>query len=95
MRMIKVTLLIISWVLLSQTPVMAQEDESVPKITLDFSERCNNFLRHYCVAGSHEAAVNQVLLTLKERGTNITVKLIKTVARSTPSKVDSPPTPPE
>jgi hypothetical protein len=95
MRWMKQTLLIIGLMVAAYGTAIAQNDEGMPRITLDFSEQCNNFLRHYCVAGSHEAAVNQVLLSLKERGTNITVKLIKQVARTTPSKVYIPPAPPE
>ena len=73
-------------------PLYAQEN--VPTVTLDFSEKCNNFLRHYCMSGSHEYEVNRILLDMKEKGTNITVKLIKKVAQSTPSKVYvSPSTP--
>jgi hypothetical protein len=95
MRWMKRTLLIIGLIWAAHTAAVAQDEAGQPRVTLDFSEQCNNFLRHYCVAGNHEAAVNQVLLTLKERGTNITVKLIKQVARRTPSKVYIPPAPPE
>lgn len=66
------------------SPIYAQQE--MPNIELDFSERCNNFLRHYCMSGTHEEQVNQMLLSMKQKGTNITVKLIKQIARSTPSK---------
>jgi len=73
--------------------VMAQEE--APRMSLSFSESCNNVFRHYCVAGGHETAVNRVLLILKERGEKITVKLIKRVARSTPLRSYTPPPKPE
>ena len=68
---------------------LAQEEQR-PAVRLGFSERCNNFLRHYCMAGSHEMAVNYVLLGMKEQGTPITVKLIKQVARKTPARYKTP-----
>ena len=67
---------------------LAQEER--PVVTLGFSERCNNFLRHYCLAGSHEMAVNQALLDMKMHGTPITVKIIKRVARRTPARHKAP-----
>jgi len=82
----------ISWIILVILMVsmfsgigLAQQER--PVITLGFSERCNNFLRHYCLAGSHEMAVNQTLLGMKEQGTPITVKLIKQIARRTPARM--------
>lgn len=73
--------------------VIAQEE--APRMSLSFSERCNNVFRYYCVSGGHEMAVNRTLLILKERGEKITVKLIKRVARSTPSRSYTPPPKPE
>ena len=67
----------------------AQEEER-PVVSLGFSERCNNFLRHYCMAGGHEMAVNQALLGMKMQGTPITVKIIKRVARKTPARYKVP-----
>lgn len=65
--------------------------EEVPKMALTFSEQCNNFLRHYCVSGNHQRAVDYKLLAMKERGITITVKLIRRTARSTPSGAYVPP----
>ena len=67
---------------------IAQEER--PVVTLGFSERCNNFLRHYCMAGNHEMAVNRVLLDMKIQGTPITVKIIKRIARKTPARYKVP-----
>ena len=68
---------------------LAQEE--IPRVDLTFSEQCNNFLRHYCVSGNHQRAVDYKLLAMKERGVTITVKLIKRTARTTPSGAYVPP----
>ena len=66
---------------------MPTAQEEKPKITLIFSEKCNNFLRYYCQSGNHEMVVNQILVQMKEKGTPITNKLIKRTAQSTPSRL--------
>ncbi len=73
--------------------VLAQEE--TPRISLDFNEQCNNIFRHYCVSGNHERAVNRMLLIKKERGEKISIRLIKKIARSTPSRTYTPPPQPE
>lgn len=81
----------IRWIILAGLAVIILSGTGVaqekPVISLGFSEKCNNFLRHYCLAGSHEIAVNQALLDMKVQGTPITVKLIKQVARRTPARM--------
>lgn len=56
----------------------AQEQRSVE---LESFERCNNWARHYCQSGNHEAAVNRRLLQLKKRGYVITNALIKSYSQ--------------
>lgn len=68
--------------------VLAQEQQ--PQIYLDTFEKCNNFARHFCLNGSHEAAVNRALLDMKRKGYRITPKVIKNVARNTPSRLRNP-----
>lgn len=64
--------------------------EQVPRLYLETFEKCNNYARHYCLNGSHEAAVNRTLLEMKRKGQEITVRVIKKVARSTPSRLSNP-----
>lgn len=66
--------------------LLAQEQQS---IELESFERCNNWARHYCQSGNHEAAVNRRLLQLKKRGYVITNALIKSYAQRT--RPDTPP----
>lgn len=69
----------------------ALAQEEAPRLSLSFSEQCNNFLRHYCVSGNHQRAVDSKLLAMKRKGITITVKLIKRTARTTPSGIYVPP----
>ena len=64
--------------------------EQPPSIYLEGSEKCNNYSRHYCLNGSHEASVNRTLLDMKRKGYRITPKLIKSIARTTPSRMRNP-----
>ncbi len=64
--------------------------EEIPKASLTFSEQCNNFLRHYCVSGNHQRAVDNKLLVMKEKGLTITLKMIRKTARTTPSSAYVP-----
>ena len=50
---------------------------------LESFEMCNNWARHYCRAGNHEVAVNNILRNMKERGVTITTAIIKSVAGRT------------
>lgn len=83
MRLVKQLVLAV-FVTITVTGVSLAQEEA-PKMTLTFSEQCNNFLRHYCVSGNHQLAVDNKLLVMKERGISITVKLIRQTARTTPS----------
>ncbi len=85
MRLVKQLILVVCMTISLAGWSYAQED--VPKLTLSFSEQCNNFLRHYCVSGNHQRAVDTKLLDLKERGMTITVKLIRQTSRTTPSGI--------
>ncbi len=69
---------------------LAAAQEQAPSLYLEITEKCNNYARHYCVNGSHEAAVNRTLLEMKRRGFQITIKTIQRVARSTPSRLHNP-----
>ena len=82
------TIVAIALYLLIVPILMAQE--SVPSIYLETFEKCNNYARHYCLNGSHEAAVNRALLEMKRKGYEITPKVIQSVARSTPSRLSNP-----
>lgn len=83
MRLAKQIFLVVWLTLFLAGASFAQEE--MPRLALTFSEQCNNFLRHYCVSGNHQRAVDYKLLAMKERGVTITVKLIKRTARTTPS----------
>ena len=61
----------------------SQRPADAPAICLESFEMCNNWARHYCRAGNHEAAVNNILRNMKERGVTITTAIIKSVARRT------------
>lgn len=89
MRLVKQVLLVI-FITVAFTGVSIAQDEK-PELSLTFSEQCNNFLRHYCVSGNHQRAVDNKLLAMKERGVTITVKLIKRTARTTPAGIYVPP----
>ena len=56
----------------------AQEQQ---RVELESFERCNNWARHYCQSGNHEAAVNRRLQQLKKRGYVITNALIKSYSQ--------------
>jgi len=60
-----------------------QRPADAQPICLESFEMCNNWARHYCRAGNHEAAVNNILRNMKERGITITTAIIKSVARRT------------
>lgn len=83
MRLVKQVFLVV-FMAVSLAGVSFAQDET-PQLSLTFSEQCNNFLRHYCVSGNHQRAVDYKLLAMKEKGITITVKLIKRTARTTPS----------
>jgi len=89
MRLVKQVFLAV-FVLVTLTGVSFAQDD-VPRIQLTFSEQCNNFLRHYCVSGNHQRAVDNKLLSMKERGITITLKLIRGTSRTTPSATYVPP----
>ena len=74
------------------TPQARQNQQSpdAPAICLESFEMCNNWARHYCRAGNHEAAVNNILRNMKERGITITTAIIKSVARRTLKNVAVP-----
>lgn len=93
MRLVKQVFLAVFMTITLAGAAIAQEE--VPRISLTFSEQCNNFLRHYCVSGNHQRAVDNRLLAMKERGVTITVKMIKRTARTTPSGAFVPPSPQE
>jgi hypothetical protein len=83
MRMVKQLILVVFMIISVMGVSYAQEE--IPKTSLTFSEQCNNFLRHYCVSGNHQRAVDFKLLNMKEKGMTITVKLIRKTARTTAS----------
>ncbi len=68
------TLIVLGGTLLAQ-------DNAAPQLSLDSFEQCNNWARHYCLNGNHNAAVNQKLLQLKKRGYIITTKIIRSYAQ--------------
>lgn len=70
-------LLLLSGLMLSVTPVFAQDGE----VKLDSSEQCNNWIRRYCADGHHEAAVNKQLTAIKKLGRKIDTELIRMVAQ--------------
>ena len=88
MKYSKTALLVIAIYLLFTGLIVAQEQE--PTIFLEASEKCNNYARHYCLNGSHEAAVNRALLDMKKKGYRITPKIIRNIARNTPSRSRNP-----
>ena len=59
------------------------QDDQQSSVSLDSFERCNNWARHYCLNGNHDAVVNDKLLRLKKRGYIITTKLIRSYAQRT------------
>ena len=61
----------------------SQRPADAAPICLESFEMCNNWARHYCRAGNHEGAVNNILRNMKERGVTITTAIIKSVARRT------------
>jgi len=83
MRMVKQLILVVFMTISVMGVSYAQEE--IPRISLTFSEQCNNFLRHYCVSGNHQRAVDIKLLNMKEKGMTITVKLIRKTSRTTSS----------
>jgi hypothetical protein len=64
--------------------------EQAPMIYLETSEKCNNYARHYCQNGGHEAAVNRALLHMKKKGYRITAKVIISLAGNTPARSRNP-----
>ncbi len=68
--------------------VIAQEQK--PSIYLSTFEKCNNFARHFCLNGSHEATVNRLLLERKRKGQEINAKVIRRIAQTTPSRMMNP-----
>ncbi len=88
MKIVKTTIFIIVFSLFLNGFLGAQEQS--PGIYLETFEKCNNYSRHFCLNGSHEAAVNRALLERKRKGYSITLKVIKNVARSTPSRLQNP-----
>lgn len=88
MKCLKTLILAVSLSISLSGMLVAQNN--VPNVYLEASEKCNNFARHYCLNGSHEAAVNRALLDMKRKGYRITAKVIKSVARSTPSRMYNP-----
>lgn len=88
MNFLKMLLLLIAVSFVFSTGVTGQEQ--TPGIYLETHEKCNNYQRHFCLNGSHEASVNRILLDMKRKGRRISEKLIKTVARSTPSRLRNP-----
>ncbi len=91
MRLVKQVFLVVFMTVTLAGVSYAQEQ--MPKLVLTFSEQCNNFLRHYCVSGNHQRAVDYKLLNMKGKGITITVKLIRRTARTTPSGTYVPPPP--
>ena len=69
---------------------LAIAEEQQPGIYLTTFEKCNNFARHYCLNGSHEATVNRLLLDRKRKGQEINAKIIKKLAQTTPSRMMNP-----
>ncbi len=69
---------------------LAIGEEQKPSIYLSTFEKCNNFARHYCLNGSHEASVNRLLLDRKRKGQEINAKIIKRLAQTTPSRMMNP-----
>lgn len=70
--------------------LLSAQEQQAPKIYLETFEKCNNYARHYCLNGSHEASVNRALLDMKRKGYKITTKMIIGVARNTPSRMQNP-----
>ncbi len=67
---------------------IAQEEK--PRLFLSTFEKCNNFARHFCLNGSHEATVNRLLLERKRKGQEINAKVIRRLAQTTPSRMMNP-----
>ena len=70
------------------SPVAFAQEEG--ETTLDNSELCNNWARHYCTPGNHEAAVNDSLLQQKKMGVSITQRQIRSVANKFGPKSQAP-----
>jgi len=66
------------------------QDNQESSVSLDSFEQCNNWARHYCLNGNHNAAVNDKLLRLKKRGYIITTKLIRSYAQRTRANTPMP-----
>ncbi len=66
-----------------QSSASSSRDPEAPAICLESFEMCNNWARHYCLNGNHNAVVNHRLLNLKKRGYIITTKLIRSYAQRT------------
>jgi hypothetical protein len=62
----------------------APRDPEAPAVCLESFEMCNNWARHYCSSGSHEARANEKLRQMKERGVTITTQIIMSIAKRTP-----------
>lgn len=86
-----ITLILIAGTAIAQCPPrniprsgpQTQRSEDAPPVCLESFEMCNNWARHYCYAGAHEARVNEILRQMKERGVTITTAIIKSVAKRT------------
>ena len=72
-------------------PIYGQDSGEPQQVTLESFEKCNNWARHYCRRGNHEAMVNHLLLKMKERGMTITTAIIKSVAHRTLKDTAPPP----
>lgn len=88
MKTIRSAIFLITFTVLISIVILAQEQ--APSVYLDTFEKCNNYARHFCLNGSHEAAVNRALLDMKRKGYPITPKVIQNVARATPSRLSNP-----
>lgn len=88
MKIVKPAVFVFIFGLFLSFNLSAQEQS--PGLYLDTFEKCNNYARHFCLNGSHEAAVNRELLERKRKGYSITPKLIRDVARSVPSRLRNP-----
>lgn len=88
MKTVRSAIFLITFTVAISVVILAQDQ--TPSIYLDTFEKCNNYARHFCLNGSHEAAVNRALLEMKRKGYPITPKVIKNVARATPSRLNNP-----
>ena len=73
MKTVKLAIITITLNFLFSGLLMAQQQK--PSIYLDTFEKCNNYARHFCLNGSHEAAVNRSLLDMKRKGYSISAKV--------------------